>query len=82
MLKFIDFETGVRIIRYVSESPVFKGSALIVLAVIAILGAVLMAKSGRKKDFNFWVFVAVAAIILIYGLYILIMRPQWWLPPV
>lgn len=81
MLKFIDFETGVRAIRFISESPLFKGSALIVLALIAFLSAVLMAKSGRKKDLNFWVFVAVASIILIYGTYILVMRPQWWQPP-
>ncbi|MCX5748769.1 MAG: hypothetical protein NTZ10_00780 [Candidatus Saganbacteria bacterium] len=82
MLKFIDFETGSKIIRYISESPVFKGSALIILSLIAFIATAVMVKNGRKRDINFWVFAAAAAIILLYGAYILIAQPQWWKPPV
>lgn len=82
MLKFIDFESGAGAIRFVSENPVFKGSMLILLSLIAFSSVAVMLRNGRKRDLNFWIFFTAAALIFIYGLFILIARPLWWQPPV
>ena len=77
----MDFETGLKILTFVNKSPVFKGTALIILAMLSLLFALWVGKREKEKDFNFWLFVSFAVFIFIYGLFILIIRPNWWLLP-
>ena len=74
----MSFETGIGIIRFMSESPIFKGSSLIVLAIIAFAFAFLRKEDAQRHGAAYWMFVVVTAIILIYGIFILAVQPQWW----
>ncbi len=76
----MDFDAGVRIIAFISQNPLFKGISLIVLAVLAALFGLWFNK-GNNVSKGFWGYMLVVLVIFIYGIYILIVRPQWWLPP-
>ena len=76
----LSFETGVKLITFASQNPLFKGVSLIILAVIAFAFGMWFNK-GNKVSKGFWAYVLVILIILFYGIFILIFRPQWWLPP-
>ncbi len=73
-------DKSVSIIRFVSESPIFKGSALIILAAFVLLFSFSMYKNGKKLDAPFLIFIFIGAFILIYGLFILAVRPELWKP--
>ena len=64
-----------------SQRPVFKGGALIVLAIFALSFAWVYKGKENKIEPSLWVFILVAVIILIFGIWILIFQPQMWLPP-
>jgi len=76
----MSFETGISLISFMSTSPVFKGIALMLLSVLAVLFGFWFNK-GSEPSNNFKMYLAVAGIIFLYGLFILIVRPHWWLPP-
>jgi hypothetical protein len=75
-----NLDKSVGLLRFISESPVFKGSALIILAILALLFSFSMYKNGKKLDYPFLIFIFIAAFILFYGLFILAVRPEWWKP--
>jgi hypothetical protein len=73
---------GIKIIQFMNQNPVFKGSGLIILGMAALLFAMYMKKRWKEpRSIGFYIFIALAVFILLYGLLILILRPQWWLPP-
>ncbi len=76
----LSFDTGIRLITFVSQNPLFKGVSLIVLAIFALAFGFWFNK-GNNVSKGFWAYVLVTLIILGYGIFILIFRPQWWLPP-
>lgn len=76
----MSFETGISLISFVSTNPVFKGVALMLLSVLAVVFGLWFNK-GNKPSSSFNMYLAVAGVIFIYGLFILIVRPHWWLPP-
>jgi peptidoglycan/LPS O-acetylase OafA/YrhL len=87
---FIDFYhqewlngiVGEKIVQFTNYSPFFKGSALIILGLLALLFAFWINKK-RKEPFKggFLVFVSLAAFIVLFGLYITIFQPAWWKLP-
>jgi len=76
----LNFDTGINLITFASQSPLFKGTSLIVLAIFSLAFGWWFNK-GNKESKGFWVYVLAALIILAYGIFILVVRPQWWLPP-
>lgn len=76
----LSFDAGIDLITFASQSPLFKGISLISLALIALAFGFWFNK-GNNVSKGFRVFVLVALIILAYGIFILVVRPQWWLPP-
>jgi len=74
-------EFGIKLITFMSQRPVFKGSALVVLAILALLFAWIYKGKGKMIEPSLWVFILVAVIILVFGIWILVFQPQMWLPP-
>jgi len=74
-------EFGIKLITFMSQRPVFKGWALILLGILSLLFAWIYKGKGKKVEGSLWVFILVAAFILVFGIWILIFSPQWWLPP-
>ena len=64
-----------------SQSPVFKGLALIILGILALLFAWVYKGKEKKIDANLWAFILVAVFILVFGIWVLIFQPQMWQPP-
>ncbi len=68
--------------QFTNYSPFFKGPGLIILGIAALLFAYFMKKKWNEPNsFGFYLFIAVGAIILVYGLIILLFRPNWWALP-
>jgi len=76
----LNFETSVKLITFASQSPIFKGVSLIILAIFAFIFGMWFNK-GNNTSKGFWAYILVILIILSYGIFILIFKPQWWLPP-
>jgi len=75
-------DLGVKIIQITSVSPVFKGIATLITGIIALLFAFYMKKKKSEPDsFGFRVFIALGIFIVVFGLFVLIFQPQWWMPP-
>ena len=73
---------GARIIQITSMSPIFKGLLTLIVGTLALLFVWYMKKKKNEPDsIGFRIFTALAIFIVIYGLFILIFQPQWWLPP-
>jgi len=73
---------GIKIIQFMNLNPIFKGSGLIMLGIAALLFALYMKKEWKEpKSIGFYIFIALSAFILLYGLFILIFRPGFWLLP-
>jgi len=65
-----------------SRTTLFKGSALVLLGIFALLFAYYMKKKWNEHNsFGFFLFVGVACFIILFGLYILVISPNWWALP-
>lgn len=82
IMKLMDFETGVRLLRWVSESPVFKGWSLVILGTCALAFGWYIKKDKKKFAYDYIIFMSVAAFIIAYGIFLLLARPLWWNPPI
>jgi hypothetical membrane protein len=73
---------GEKMVQFSNYSPLFKGPALIVLGLLALLFAYWLNKKW-KEPFRggFMVFVSLSAFIVLFGLYITIFQPAWWKLP-
>lgn len=75
-------EWGVKFIQFTNMSPVFKGGSTAIVGLIALLFAYWMHKRWKEPlKGGFLVFIAVAAFVVLYGLFVLIFQPQWWKLP-
>jgi len=73
--------TPIQILIFINQSPIFKGSGLIILGILALLFVRYVKAKGEKWQTGLIIFTLISAFILSYGLFILIFQPQWWLPP-
>lgn len=75
-------EFGVKLIQFTNMNPIFKGSSVAIVGVLALLFALWMKKKwGEPLRGGFLVFIGLAVFIILYGLYILIFQPNWWALP-
>lgn len=71
----------VKIVQF-TESALFKGPALIVLGLLALLFAWWMKKKWNEPtSLGYRIFIGLAVFIILFGLYILAFQPQWWKLP-
>lgn len=76
------FEWVVNFVQITNTSPVFKGLAVVVTGVVALLFAWWMRKRWQEPlEGGFKVFLGLAIFIILYGLFILVFQPHWWNPP-
>ncbi|MDI6731654.1 MAG: hypothetical protein QME05_03635 [Candidatus Margulisbacteria bacterium] len=75
-------EFYVQLVKVTNMSPWFKGGSVTVVGIIALLFAWWM-KARWKEPIQggFIVFVGLAAFITLFGLFILLLQPQWWKLP-
>jgi hypothetical protein len=75
-------EWGIKIVQFTNMSPIFKGLAVIIIGLLALVFAWWMKKRWQEPlQGGFLVFMALAVFILLYGLFILFFQPQWWKLP-
>ncbi len=72
-------EFGTKIIIFTDRNPIFKGGAVMIVGLLALLFAMWMQRRWKEPvRGGFWVFIAVSIFIVLYGLFILIFQPHWW----
>jgi hypothetical protein len=75
-------EFGVRLIQFTNMNPVFKGASVTIAGLMALLFALWMKERWKEPlKGGFLVFIGLSIFIILYGLFILIFRPQWWSLP-
>ena len=75
-------EQGVKFIQFINMNPVFKGSSVALVGLIALLFALWMMRRWKEPlRGGFLVFIGVAVFIVLFGFYVLIFQPQWWKLP-
>jgi hypothetical protein len=72
----------IAIVQYTCFNPVFKGTGLVIFGLLGILIYLYMKRRWKEPaSFGFNLFLATAVFIVIYGLIILVLRPNWWALP-
>lgn len=72
----------VKFIQITNMNPTFKGLAVLIVGLIALLFAWWMRKRWQEPlKGGFLIFIALAIFIVLYGLFILLFQPQWWRLP-
>lgn len=75
-------QTGVAILEFANTSPIFKGLGVIFVGAMALLYAYYMVKRWKEPmTVSFKIFIGFSIFVVLYGLFILIFRPAWWIPP-
>ncbi|MFA4843440.1 MAG: hypothetical protein WC632_00630 [Candidatus Margulisiibacteriota bacterium] len=73
---------GVSLIQLTNYSPIFKGGAIVLVGLCALLFAYwLKARWKEPLEGRFLVFIGVACFVTLFGLFVLIFQPQWWKLP-
>jgi uncharacterized membrane protein HdeD (DUF308 family) len=73
---------GIDFIKFTNMSPLFKGSASLAAGLLALLFAFWMHKRWKEPlQWQFLIFIGVAAFIVLFGLFVLVFQPQWWKLP-
>ncbi|OGC18618.1 hypothetical protein A3J90_03155 [candidate division WOR-1 bacterium RIFOXYC2_FULL_37_10] len=71
-----------KITQITNFSHVFKGLSLILLGIFALLFVYYMKQRWQEpKSFKLILFVIIACFIIIYGFFILVFNPNWWMLP-
>ena len=72
----------VKLVYFTCFSPIFKGAALIILGLLGFLFYMFMKRKWKEPgSFGFNLFMATSVFIALYGLLILVIRPNWWALP-
>ena len=75
-------ELGDKLIVFSNLSPIFKGSSITLAALVALFFAYWMRERWQEPvRGGFLVFISLAGFTLLYGLFILIFQPHWWVLP-
>jgi len=75
-------EFGVRIIQFTNMNPIFKGASVTIVGLLALFFALWMRDKWKEPlRGGFLIFIGFSIFIILYGLFILIFRPQWWSLP-
>jgi hypothetical protein len=71
-----------KIVQFTNFSPIFKGGGTIIVGLLALLFALYM-KNRRKEPatLSYNLFLGLSIFVILYGLFILIFRPAWWVLP-
>ncbi len=73
---------GTGFIIFMNTSPFFKGITVIIAGLIGLGFSCWMVKRWREPmSLQFMIFIGLSIFIALYGLFILIFQPQWWIPP-
>ena len=73
---------GVNLIRTMNMDPTFKGGMVVIVSALALLFAFWMKKRWREPlGGSFLLFIFLAAFCFLFGLFIMVLQPQWWKPP-
>ena len=76
------YDLLINLVEFTNMNPIFKGSAVAITGILALLFAWWMNKRwGEPLKGGFLVFIGIAVFVVLYGLFILIVRPLWWNPP-
>ncbi len=72
-------EFGVKLIQFTNMNPIFKGTSVAIVGILALLFALWMKERWKEPiRGGFLVFIALAIFIVLYGLFILVFQPRWW----
>ncbi len=75
-------EWKVQFIEIINMNPIFKGAAVIIVGLLALFFAWWMRERWKEPlKGGFLVFVGLSIFIVLYGLYILVLQPNWWALP-
>ncbi|MFA4906227.1 MAG: hypothetical protein WC645_06955 [Candidatus Margulisiibacteriota bacterium] len=71
-----------RIVQFTNFSPIFKGGGVVIVGLLALLFALYM-KNRRHEPATlaYNLFLGLSIFVILYGLFILIVRPAWWVLP-
>jgi len=73
---------GLSFFVYSYSSPAFKGITVIIAGLISLGFCYWMVKRWKEPmSWQFRIFIGLSIFIVLYGLFILIFQPQWWIPP-
>jgi uncharacterized membrane protein HdeD (DUF308 family) len=73
---------NVKLMQITNMSPLFKGSAVLIIGIFALLFAWWMHKRWKEPlQGGFLIFIGVAIFVVFFGLFILVFQPQWWKLP-
>ena len=71
-----------KLVYFTNFNPVFKGGGTIIVGLLALLFALYM-RNRRKEQATLSnnLFLGLSIFVIVYGLFILIFRPAWWVLP-
>jgi heme/copper-type cytochrome/quinol oxidase subunit 4 len=71
-----------KLVYFTNFNPVFKGVGTIIVGLLALLFALYM-RNRRKEQATLSnnLFLGLSIFVIVYGLFILIFRPAWWVLP-
>lgn len=71
-----------KFVFFTNFNPAFKGGGTIIVGLLALLFALYM-KSRRKEPatLSYNLFLGLSIFVILYGLFILIFHPAWWVLP-
>ncbi|MBN3032508.1 MAG: hypothetical protein JW873_00240 [Candidatus Saganbacteria bacterium] len=72
-------EWAVRFVEITNMNPAFKGGSVALVGALALLFALWMrSKWHEPLKGGFLAFIAAAAFVTLYGLFVLLLQPRWW----
>jgi cadmium resistance protein CadD (predicted permease) len=72
-------EFGVKLIQFTNMNPIFKGTSVAIVGILALLFAMWMQKRWKEPiKGGFLIFIGLSIFIVLYGLFILVFQPRWW----
>jgi len=75
-------DLGARIIMFTNTSPIFKGLSVMIAGLIALGFWYYMKKRwSEPESAGFTFFLWFSVFVILYGLFILVVRPGWWKLP-
>ena len=73
---------GTDLIIFTNTSPLFKGIAVILVGILALIYIWWLIKKWKEPiTWQFVIFISLSVFIVLYGLFILVLQPHWWNPP-